>query len=833
MSIQQIILNTISDLKTELSPSSSKSIKTLGYYQAGDGGHGCYYWTPFQLKINDSNGYAIGEHDEIFVESLSEPIEEGSVIEFTGGGLLTLRKDAAPGDTKIAGGVASFALVDNEEGGLQDDSGLTIKPTFGGFSGAGRWGLVHEGTIYAKQFGIKTDGTEQASDIQSAIMSCPKGCTFRFNPGTYVVENEIVITSKKRLKIDGNGAFLDASSWNSSGTSYLITFDAKIIDEAFVSAVTRYTITHAGLTTTPVPDQWIYIHSSELIAGDFGVGRSYSRSQSIKVASVVGNVITVDATTPLLFAGGSKGDFGEFDNYKYEDLGNNTTKIILYDYNEDIEVIRIRADLNNTSTDLTQGGINMSKVLNYTISDCSIQYSSRDCVTCHRSIFGRILNCNFTTNKNQPDSGNYGIHLRYGYHIIVAHNTIDAYKALDVDTSFYVTFDGNNCNGAIRPHGSLYVTAINNIVKGSNFPWRSGLSRIEGNTFYCHGSNGQGLSFGEMAGVFGQITIKDNLIISTREYDGGEDEYAIDIPSTTLSNLIIDGNIIRHFARGINVTGGDNNGIGQEKNNKNLQITNNTIEVYFEGISGLRYNPALVKGNVLRKLWHSEWNNGVGAGINLSSGGAFTLEEIIIKGNSFFGYWSEAIDIRTQDYEGIIIDDNYYDSNITEEIAQTSKVSTAFVGRKVAKQIYTQNVERVSFAFDDETFSSTEKLTTTFIGDSTFPVESIKVRILMSKTGSSIDGNKSHIEKIFFIAAMESSFRVNDSTLISSYNISDNELVAVHLGSNYEYSIELSYPSAISADPNRILVDFEVLTSRPQSKNSTQYSIMTTEPQVG
>lgn len=603
MSIQQIVVNTISDLKSELNPSTSKSIKTLGYYQEGDGGQSNYYWKPFQVKINEAMGYGIGS-GAFIVDTLTEAIEKGKVIEFTGGGILTLTEGALAGDVSITGTLVGFSLSDNEEGGLQDDSGLSIKPTFGGFSGAGRWHLIHEGTIYAKQFGIKTDGTEQSAQIAEAIKACPQGTTFKFNPETYVVEGEIVIKSKKRLTIDGNGALLDASGWNVEDTLYLFEFNATEIRSERVTAVTRYTIEHSGPAIPLVAGQWIQIDSKELAGNtNYNADRSYSKSQAAKVASVSGNVITLDKTTPMIFAGGTDGNYLELDAYKYNDLLNIITNVSIYDYNEDIIIKNLNVELNGTYPGLTQGGIDLAKCLNWTVTDCNIRNSTRDCVTAKESIFGRIQNCNFTTGNNGHDSGTYGVHLRNTYHCIVAHNTIDAYKALDCDSSFYVTFDNNNCNGALRPHGSLFVVATDNVLKGSNFPWRAGYSKIQGNTFYCHDSNGQGLLLGEMANTFGNIEIRDNTFISTHEYCGSEREYAIEIDNSSISNIIIDGNLIKNFARGINIPGAD------AGNNHNLQVTNNRIEVYSLGIRGLRYKPAILSSNVFQKLVHAKFPN--------------------------------------------------------------------------------------------------------------------------------------------------------------------------------------------------------------------------------
>lgn len=920
MSIQQIILNTISDLKNELNPSSTKSIKTLGYYQAGDGGHGCYYWKPFQLKINYSSGYAIGPDQDITVESLSEPIEKGSVIEFTGGGSLTLTKDASTGETVVTGGVTNFALIDDEEGGLQDDSGLSIKPTFGGFSGAGRWGLVHEGTIYAKQFGIKTDGTEQASEIQSAIMSCPKGCTFKFNPGTYVVENEIVLTSKKRLKIDGNGAFLDASSWNSSGTSYLFRFEADVIASKPISSVSRYSITIDGtFASPPVAGQWIQIDSTELAGNtDYGVGRNYTKSQAAKVASVNSSVVTLEPTTPIIFAGGTDGNYLELEAYKYSDLANNSTSAFIYDYNEDVIIRNLNIELNKTTQNLTQGGINLAKCLNWTITDCNIRNSTRDCVTAIESIFGRVQNCIFTTSDNGLSSGTYGVHLRKSYHCIVAHNTIDAYKALDCDSSFYVTFDNNNCNGALRPHGSLFVVATDNVLKGSSFPWRAGYSKIQGNTFYCHDASGRGFFLGEMANTFGNIEIRDNTFISTHEYSGIETKYAIEIDSSSISNIIIDGNLIKNFARGIFVPGADTG------NNLNLQITNNRIEVYSRGISGLRYKPAILSNNVFQKLVHTKFPSsldfdttdvntgadsitftshffysnqvvrftstgalpaglvtstnyyiivvddntikvslspggaaidltgtgtgthtllivGAGTAISFSSGGSYTPDETIVKNNTILGSWDIGWNISTDDYTGILAEDNFIDDAVSTKLNSSStgfKKNVFSTGFEINDEVYTKrlfgdNIERSTFVLIGS-FTTGNKISISFTGASQRPLDVIKVRIATAQNDSGVSARRAYLEKTFRIVANSGAFMINDSTLIDSFQAVNGDLSIAHIGSNYEYSITFTPPASYAAagGGNTHTIDLEIMTSRLKAQYPTPNSIITSEPKI-
>lgn len=76
----------------------------------------CDSGTRTSVRVNDVSGYSIGSGISVTVDAIPRDMLSGTIIRFTGGGILVLTAPATKGDTLLVGNLSTSAIVDNEWG---------------------------------------------------------------------------------------------------------------------------------------------------------------------------------------------------------------------------------------------------------------------------------------------------------------------------------------------------------------------------------------------------------------------------------------------------------------------------------------------------------------------------------------------------------------------------------------------------------------------------------------------------------------------------------------------------------------------------------------------
>ena len=199
MSITTVTLESISDLKNHdiNNTTGNYAVEVLGYYKAGDGGGGSFYWDPSAVVIiNFPSGYSIANGINMVVDAIPKSLLIGTAIKFTGGGVFTLTANASSGATSITGDLTISNVSDNEEGFLLDNDGTILEPDYSGYNGIGRWIRQDQPMVSVRWFGAKGINTDDTVTIQNTINYCRTFKKVVYIPqGDYKVSNQFTVPS--------------------------------------------------------------------------------------------------------------------------------------------------------------------------------------------------------------------------------------------------------------------------------------------------------------------------------------------------------------------------------------------------------------------------------------------------------------------------------------------------------------------------------------------------------------------------------------------------------------------------------------------------------------
>lgn len=758
------------------------------------------------VTINDTS---INTPFEITVDPISETIPTGTELEFTGGGTFILTRTANKGNTSLIGNLSNASISDGESSFIKDNGGTIIKPTYIGYNNVGRWKKTDPYFINSRQFGIKTDGTEVSSQIESALNALPDGCFFKFVPGTYKVEGEITVIDKSGLFLDCNGCKFDATGWLDPGLpKHIFNIDGSINQAKKITGISKTSITTDTFVNPPEIGEWVLVSTDELIDDSYLKTRPYYlKNYLVQVESVAGDVITLNPHTPLFY---------EYDLTSH-------IKLIRINFAKGNHILGLDLDLFDTdASERSQGGIEFKYSMNFSVKDCDIIGITREGVSTRHCLHGNINENYFKVADNRPDVANYGVYLHNTTrNVTINSNTIDGKNSIDGDCAYYIQITGNTCTGIIRNHGSLFWNIAGNTYGGDSLVIRSGHTRVTDNTIFSTNSDSRGIFLEELAKDFGNVSIVDNDIYDIHVYDSTEmNTYAIEVDAREIQSVKIKDNNIYNFRGGIYVTGQVSAESG--RTNNDYTITGNVCRVYAIGIYVRNLDDALISMNKINLIDSSGLPGG---GFNsvyailLGGGSGDECNDVNVNNNHIKGSWTNGVTVAINDFKNFSLGVNHFSSDVTNDYVFPSGFLHTYTKYMATKNIkMPSNSEVYSWKINDS-LAIGQKIVIGLNGTSDFDIEMIECTILGVVRGSGQTSNKVMIVKKFAVVCRESDLLLNSSSDIFVTGCVSSDLTLVHKGSSHEYDLQFLAPSTILQDLNELSVKIEFLSTRNDDKS--------------